>query len=106
MIIRDFETQKRIAEGLLVTAQLVMHATATENAQVRHDSTHDGEMIVSSNTVKSTTGKLMDAIPLLIAILKLMAACFGPGGANPGETIGYAAFIETLLLVVLPIVNF
>ena len=104
MIIRDFETQKRIAEGLLVTAQLVMHATATENAQVRHDSTHDGEMIVSSNTVKSTTGKLTDAIPLLIAILKLMAACFGPGGADPGETIGYAAFIESLVLVVHPIV--
>ena len=37
--------------------------------------------------------------------LKLMAARFGPGGANPGETIGYAAFIETLVLVVHPIVN-
>ena len=104
--IRDSETQKRIAEGRLVTAQLVMRLRQRlQNAQVRHDSTHDGEMIVSSNTVKSTTGKLTDAIPLLIAILKLMAACFtGPGGADPGETIGYAAFIENLVLVFHPIV--
>ena len=64
MIIRDSETQKRIAEGLLVT---VMHATATENAQVRHDSTHDGEMTVSSNTVKPRLVILTDAIPLPIA---------------------------------------
>ena len=67
MIIRDCETQKRIAEGLLVTAQLVMHATATENAQVRHASTHDGEMTVTSNTVKPRLVILTDAIPLPIA---------------------------------------
>ena len=103
MIIRDCETQKRIAEGLLVTAQLVMHATATENAQVRHESTHDGEMTVSSNS-QAQTGNIDGRNPPPDR-LKLMAACFGPGGSNPGETIGYAAFIETLLLVVLPIVN-
>ena len=97
--IRDFETQKRIAEGLLVTAQLVMHATATENAQVRrlHSRRRDDSQLQHSQV---QTGIVDGRNPL-----KLMVACFGPGGANPGETIGYAAFIETLLLVVLPIVN-
>ena len=104
--IRDSETQICIAEGRLVSAQLVMrYRQRLQNAQVRHDSTHDGEMIVSSNAVKSTTGKLEDAVPLLIAILKLMVACFtGPNGSDPGETTGYTAFIEGLASVFHPIV--